>query len=158
MEMNILFIKVKTDTLESEVRKFISEINLLLSKGSPPDLVLNQHCNECEFQAICRQKAIEHDDLSLLSSVSEKEQKKFNSKGIFTIPHLSYTFRPRRKSKRFSCKREKYHHSLKALAIRQHKIHVVGRDELKIEGTPVYLDVEGIPDRNFYYLIGVTDI
>jgi predicted RecB family nuclease len=27
--------------------------------------------------------------------------------------------------------------------------------ELKIEGTPVYLDVEGVPDRDFYYLIGV---
>ena len=27
--------------------------------------------------------------------------------------------------------------------------------ELKLEGTPVYLDVEGLPDRDFYYLIGV---
>ena len=52
-------------------------------------------------------------------------------------------------------KREKYHHSLKALAIREKKIHVVGSPELKIEGTPVYLDVEGLPDRDFYYLIGV---
>src|SRR5262249_55837500 len=52
-------------------------------------------------------------------------------------------------------RREKYHHSLRALAIREGKIHVVGRPELKIEGTPVYLDVEGLPDRDFYYLIGV---
>ncbi len=52
-------------------------------------------------------------------------------------------------------KREKYHHSLKALAIREKKIHVVGNPELKIEGTPVYLDVEGLPDWDFYYLIGV---
>jgi hypothetical protein len=44
---------------------------------------------------------------------------------------------------------------LKALAIREKKIHIVGSPELKIEGTPVYLDVEGLPDRNFYYLIGV---
>jgi predicted RecB family nuclease len=48
-----------------------------------------------------------------------------------------------------------YHHSLKALAIREKKIHIVGSPELKIEGTPVYLDVEGLPDRDFYYLIGV---
>jgi hypothetical protein len=27
----------------------------------------------------------------------------------------------------------------------------VGSLELKLEGTPVYLDVEGLPDRNFYY-------
>jgi len=26
---------------------------------------------------------------------------------------------------------------------------------MKIEGTPVYLDVEGLPDRSFYYLIGI---
>ena len=26
---------------------------------------------------------------------------------------------------------------------------------MKIEGTPVYLDVEGLPDRDFYYLIGI---
>jgi len=24
---------------------------------------------------------------------------------------------------------------------------------VKIEGTPVYMDVEGLPDRDFYYLI-----
>ena len=68
--------------------------------------------------------------------------------------NLSYTFRPRRRPKQFSAKHEKYYPSLKALAICQHKIHVVGRDELKIAGTPIYLDVEGIPDREFYYLIG----
>jgi hypothetical protein len=44
---------------------------------------------------------------------------------------------------------------LKALAILEKKIHIVGSLELKIEGTPVYLDVEGLPDRVFYYLIGV---
>jgi len=151
---NYASLKVKTDTLDSEVCKIISKITVLLSMNPPPNPTLNRHCTECEFQSSCRQKAIEHDDLSLLSNLSEKERKKFNTKGIFTITHLSYTFRPRRKSKRFSGKREKYHHSLKALAIRQCKIHVVGRDELKIEGTPVFLDVEGIPDCDFYYLIG----
>jgi predicted RecB family nuclease len=148
-------LKVKTDTLHNEVRKLISQITLLLSTDSSPALALNQHCTECEFQANCMQKAIEKDDLSLLPSISEKERKKLNSKGISTITHLSYTFRPRRKSKRFSGNREKYQHSLKALAIRQRKIHVVGSDELRIEGTPVYLDVEGIPDCDFYYLIGI---
>jgi hypothetical protein len=44
---------------------------------------------------------------------------------------------------------------MKALAIRENKIQVLGNSELKIEGTPVYLDVEGLPDRDFYYLIGM---
>jgi len=87
--------------------------------------------------------------------MSAKERQKLRSKGIFTVTQLSYTFRPRRRPKRMRDKREKYHHSLKALAIREKKIHIVGSPELKIEGTPVYLDVEGLPDRDFYYLIGL---
>ena len=152
---NYSTLKVRTSVLTNEVRKVTRKIAILLSSNSPPDLVLNRHCAECEFQARCRQKAIEKDDLSLLSRMTEKDRKKFNNKGIFTVTQLSYTFRPRRRPKRLVAKREKYHHSLKALAIRERKIHVVGSPELTIEGTPVYLDVEGLPDRDFYYLIGV---
>jgi len=128
-------LKVKTSKLTGEVRKRLDKISALVSNLAPPDLVLNRHCAECEFQARCRQKAIEKDDLSLLSSMSEKERKKLRSKGIFTVTQLSYTFRPRRRPKRLRDKREKYHHSLKALAIREKKIHIVGSPELKIEGT-----------------------
>ena len=152
---NYATLKVRTSVLKSEVRKVTRKIAMLLSSNLPPDLVLNRHCAECEFQAQCRQKSIEKDDLSLLSRMTEKERKKFNSKGLFTVTQLSYTFRPRRRPKRLVAKREKYHHSLKALAIRERKIHIVGSPELTIEGTPVFLDVEGVPDRDFYYLIGV---
>ena len=138
-----------------EVRQHIAKIDALLSRSSPPNLVLIPHCAECEFQTRCRQKALENDDLSLLSGMTEKERKKLHDKGIFTVTQLSYTFRPRRRPKGVRDKREKYHHSLRALAIRQNKIHIVGNPEITIEGTPVYLDVEGLPDRDSYYLIGV---
>lgn len=147
--------KVKTSALAGEVRKRLEKMTALLASEKPPDLVLNRHCAECEFRDRCRQKAIETDDLSLLAGMSAKERQKLRSKGIFTVTQLSYTFRPRRRPKRLRDKREKYHHSLKALAIREKKIHIVGSPELKIEGTPVYLDVEGLPDRDFYYLIGL---
>ena len=152
---NQAILKVKTSALAGAVRKHLEKITALLTCPTPPDLVLNRHCVECEFQARCRQKAIEKDDLSLLAGMNEKERKKLRSKGIFTVTQLSYTFRPRRRPKRLRDKREKYHHSLKALAIREKKIHIVGSPELKIEGTPIYLDVEGLPDRDFYYLIGL---
>jgi predicted RecB family nuclease len=148
-------LKVKTAARYGEVRKCLEKIAALLSSPRPPELVLNPHCGECEFQNRCRQKAIEVDDLSLLAGMSHKERNKFRSKGIFTVTQLSYTFRPRRRPKRIGDKREKYHHSLKALAIREKKIHIVGRPELKIDGTPIYFDVEGLPDRDFYYLIGI---
>ena len=148
-------LKVRTPALAGEVRKRLGKIAALLSSPTPPDLVLNRHCAECDFQTRCRKEAIEKDDLSLLAGMSEKERKKLHSKGIFTVTQLSYAFRPRRRPKRLRDKREKYHHSLKALAIREKKIYIVGSPQLKIEGAPVYLDVEGLPDRDFYYLIGV---
>jgi predicted RecB family nuclease len=80
---------VKTSALAGKVRKIIGKIATLLASHSPPDLVLNRHCVECEFRDRCRQKAIEQDDLSLLSNMSEKERRKFNSKGIFTVKQLS---------------------------------------------------------------------
>jgi hypothetical protein len=71
------------------------------------------------------------------------------------VTQLSYTFRPRRRSKRLRHKQEGYQHPLRALALREKKIHIVGSPELKIEGTPIYIDVEGLPDRDFYYLISM---
>jgi len=148
-------LKVKTAGVRSRVSKLTAKIAALLSADNAPDLVLNRHCGECEYQTRCKQKAVEKDDLSLLTGVREKERKKSNSEGIFTVTQLSYTFRPRRRPRRLRNKRESYHHSLRALAIREKKIHLVGNPELTIEGTPVYLDVEGLPDRDLYYLIGV---
>ena len=147
--------KIKTTALAAQVRKLAEKAAALISAQSPPDLILNRHCSECEFQARCKQKAIEKDDLSLLTNLKEKERKKFNSEGIFTVTQLWYTFRPRRRPERLRDRREKYHHALKALAIREKKIHIVGRPDARIDGTPVYLDVEGLPDRDFYYLIGL---
>src|SRR2546426_8366475 len=43
-------LKVKTSALAGEVRKRLEKIAALLSSPSPPDLVLNRHCAECEFQ------------------------------------------------------------------------------------------------------------
>jgi predicted RecB family nuclease len=148
-------LKVKTHALASEVRKLIKDITTLLADNTPPDLVLNRHCGQCEFQARCRKQATDKDELSLLSGMSEKERKKLHGKGIFTVTQLSYTFRPRRRHRELRGKQEKFHHSLRALAIRENKIHAVDLLDPKLGGTPVFLDVEGLPDRDLYYLIGI---
>ena len=144
-------LSVKTPTVELELRQHITKIGEFLSRPSAPSLILIPHCAECEFQTRCRQRALENDELTLLSGMTEKERNKLHEKGIFTVTQLSYTFRPRRRSKRASDKGEKYDHSLRALAIRQKKIHIVGTPELALTGTTVYLDVEGLPDRDSYY-------
>src|SRR5215469_3163283 len=140
-------VKVRLSSLTAEVRKRMTEVTALLADNSPPDLLLNRHCGQCEFQARCRKQALEKDELSLLSGISEKERKKLHGKGIFTVIQLSYTFRPRRQHRKVQRKQEKYHHSLRALAIRENKIHAVDLLAPKLDGTPVYLDVEGLPDR-----------
>ena len=146
---------IKASTFSRDVHRKVSQVFALLSAASPPELVLNRHCPECGFQGRCRKNAVEKDDLSLLSRLTDKDRARFRSKGIFTVSQLAYTFRPRRRSKRLASRPERYHHALKALAIREHKTHVVGTAKLGMEGTPIFLDVEGLPDRDFYYLIGV---
>jgi len=122
------------------------------STKSPSPVVLNRHCTECEFRTQCRQIAREKDDLSLLPTISDNQRKKFHEKGIFTVTQLSYTFRPRKRSKPGITK---HFPALKALAIRQQKIHILGAPTVGGCVTPVYFDVEGDADRDFYYLIGM---
>jgi predicted RecB family nuclease len=147
--------KVKISTLVGEVRKRIDKMAVLLTSSVPPELILNRHCAQCEFHTRCHKEAVQQDDLSLLSGMTAKERKKLNSRGTFTVKQLSFAFLPRPRPKKTRDKQERYHHSLKALAIRERKLHIAGRPELRIEGTPVFFDVEGIPDRDFYYLIGL---
>jgi predicted RecB family nuclease len=123
--------------------------------SEPPALRLNPHCPTCVFRDDCRATAIEKDDLSLLRGIKEKEIRNLRNKGIFTVNQLSYTFRARKKSKRSNPRIVKYFYSLKALAIREKRVYVAGKLELAITGTPVYIDVEGMPDRDSYYLIGL---
>jgi predicted RecB family nuclease len=134
------------------VRSLVAKIAKQQRDLRPPPLVLNRHCSECEFQTRCRALSHEKDDLSLLSSFTAKERTQQHEKGIFTVTQLSYTFRPRR---RITSPRAKSNPALRAMAIRKNKIHVIGTPVMNLLGTPVYFDVEGIPDRDFYYLIGL---
>ena len=52
-------LEVKTGALTSQAQKLTETIDAMLRSDSPPDLALNRHCVECEFQSQCRQKAIE---------------------------------------------------------------------------------------------------
>ena len=86
--------------------------------------------------------------------MSEKERDRHRSKGIFTVTQLSYTFRPRRTPKRAKNPAKPHHFALQALAIRENTVYIHGTPELPECKNRVYLDIEGLPDRGFYYLIG----
>ena len=115
----------------------------------------NGHCSVCEFQQHCRDLALETDDLSLLRTIKDQEITKLNAKGIFTTTQLSYTYRPRRRRKKAKKPPTKHHHSLQALAIRTDTIYVAQKPGLSRRTPSVFLDIEGVPDRQFYYLIGL---
>jgi predicted RecB family nuclease len=148
-------LKVRTSALKIEARKLTQKINILVSKNSPPDLILNRHCAECEFQVQCRQKAVEADDLSLLSGLTDMERSHHRSKGIFTVTQLSYTFRPRKTSKRAKNPAKPHYFALQALAIRENTVYIHGSPRLPESKTEIYFDIEGLPDDDFYYLVGV---
>jgi predicted RecB family nuclease len=108
-----LSLKVRLPNLISRVRSLIKEIEAVLSISTPPELILNPHCTECRFRDRCKLEATNKEDLSLLPNMTQKERWQFHSRGIFTVTQLSYTFRPRRRSKRFAPQSERYHHALK---------------------------------------------
>ncbi len=143
-----------------KTRQVIEAIASFCRAAEPPPLILNKHCSVCDFQSRCHALAVERDDLSLLGAMTPKERTKCEEKGISTITQLSYGYRPRRRRRIKSTALPsglpvKHDHKLKALAIKKRRTHVVGSPSLSIEGTPVFMDVEGIPDRDFYYLISV---
>jgi predicted RecB family nuclease len=151
---------VKIPDYLPETRQIVAEVASNCFSRDPPSLVLNEHCPTCDFQSRCRAISVERDDLSLLGSMTAKERVKYQEKGISTVTHLSYGYRPRRRKRRKTSpakddKPGKNDHKLKALAIKKAQIHIVGSPSLSIEGTPVFMDVEGMPDRDFYYLVGL---
>jgi predicted RecB family nuclease len=153
----------------AQLNRTLREIGSLLPGGRDPPLVLNAHCPVCDFWSRCRGVAIERDDLSLLSGMNPKDRSKAINKGILTISQLSYGYRPRRRKRtkpdaeRAARSTDATHvrpparhdNKLKALAIKKGRIHVVGAPAIKLEGVPTFIDVEGMPDRDSYYLIGL---
>lgn len=135
--------------LYDRVRSALERVSHLLADPMPPAPILNKHCAECQFARRCYRIVKKMDDLSFLSKMSEKERQRFHERGIFTVTQLSYTFRHRRRAGK------KHDHALKALAIRKNQVHIIGKVNWTVSGAPVYIDVEGDPDRRFYYCVGI---
>lgn len=118
-------------------------------------LILNKHCQICEFQNRCHAQAVQEDNLSLLQGISEAEIVRLRKRGIFTINQLSYTFRPRHIKKRAKNPAHPHYFALQALALREKHVFVHGSPNLNAKEVRVYMDFEGIPANRSYYLIGL---
>jgi predicted RecB family nuclease len=123
--------------------------------SEPPKLVLNDHCQMCEYRQRCHDQAVKEDSLSLLRGMNDQEIRKRARRGIFTLAQLAHTFRPRRKAKKDLHKPGKRQHALHAMAVRDRKVYVLGSPAIPAASARIYLDVEGKPDESFVYLIGM---
>lgn len=151
--------RIKLEPLYKEIESTLKELRMWIisqSTESPP-IILNKHCPLCPFREECEAKAKESDHLSLLSKISTTKQiKKYERKGIFTVNQLSYLYRPRKQRKRSRNPPSVQHNlELQALVLRIGKIYLHTPPELLRSPTEVFLDIEGIPDRQNFYLIGV---
>ena len=139
-------------------RNALCKVKELHRGSASPMLVLNSHCQVCEFQNRCYTEAVKEDNLSLLHGMKERQIISLNQKGIFTINQLSYTFKMRRRPKRAKKMLDKHQFALRALALREKKIFVHSSPTIALPGTRIYLDIEGTPQRGTYYLIGVITV
>jgi predicted RecB family nuclease len=116
--------------------------------------MLNKHCPSCPFRDSCLEQAEREDNLSLLDRMTPKLMRKYHDKGIFTVTQLSYLYKPRRSRKKG---KHPVRHSLElqASAIRTGKVHVEYLPELSRQPVELVLDIEGVPDRDSYYLAGL---
>ena len=66
--------KVRLDAkLYRQAEQVLDEVKRLQQGGEPPRLILNDHCQVCEFRQRCRNQAVQEDNISLLRGVGEKE-------------------------------------------------------------------------------------
>jgi predicted RecB family nuclease len=144
--------------LNGDLRKterLLRDVKEMVSGESPPNLILNDHCQVCEFRQRCHDQAVQEDNISLLRGMGQKEIKRFARKGIFTIIQLAHTFRPRRRGKRTPPKNNRRYHALHALSLRDKRVYVFGTPQLPEAPINVYLDIEGDPEQGFDYLVGM---
>lgn len=153
--------RIKTIKLLVNLQKYITIINVLygwLTQNSDlPPITLNKHCPYCEFQHVCKEAALQEDNLSLLAGISKNQILKFEKKGIFTIKQLSFLYRPRKKTRRLHSERFVHKYELQALALRTGNIYIQDKPaEIPKHNIEIYIDFEYLQEEDFFYLFGLV--
>lgn len=135
----------------TKLKRVITRIEKQITSSESPITFRNSHCKVCGFEEECIKKLKERDDLSLIETLKPTELINRYNKGIFSAKQFSYTFKP----KKIAYKNKRSFSELKALAIRENKTFILDTPKLPTDEVEVFLDIEGIPDREFNYLIGL---
>lgn len=146
--------RVSLNNYYGAIQELLNELNET-GTNEEPTLELNEHCSVCQFQQRCRQRAEDEDNLSLLSRMNRKLIDKYKDKGISTVTQLSYLYRARRRRKRSIVSKPNFNIELQALAVRTGKTYLHETPTLPSGPVEIFVDIEGIPDERFQYLIGI---
>ena len=148
---------VRSIRIDNEKHLPITKIlkNWLNLKPEIPPVSFIKNCSICPFEKYCVNTAEDEDSISLLGNMPLSVQRKFESKGIFTVKQLSYLYKPRRRSRYWGDRKPRHQYELQALALRTKSIYTTDLIELKKMDLEIYVDIESIPDQRFHYLIGV---
>jgi predicted RecB family nuclease len=141
--------------LAKEAAALLHDLEAMVASTASPPMYLNDHCVVCEYRDRCRKDAVDRDDLSLLRGLQPKEIEAWKKRGIFTVTQLAHTFRAKTMG-RSSQQPKRHSQSLQAMAVRDNKTYIRKRPEMPTQPTKVYFDVEGILEREFFYLIGAV--
>jgi predicted RecB family nuclease len=147
---------IRLGSAVTAAENLLRDAERLQRSEAPPKLLLNDHCRICAFRDRCRDQAIREDNLSLLRGIGEKTIKRYARKGVLTLTQLAHTFRPRRRGKRADAPLKRRDHALHALAVRDRTIYVLGAPKLPTAPVRIYFDIEGDPEDDFTYLIGLV--
>lgn len=151
-------VRINVASLDAALSPILASLRAWASDlpQEPPPIVLNDHCPLCPFKARCSRQAEQEDNLSLLDRMTTKVMRKYHSKGIFTVNQLSYLFKPRRRRRRGKAAPTGFTLELQALALRTGKVYVHEPPSIAELPVELFLDIEGIPDDDFQYLIGLV--
>ena len=150
--------KVKLNDNENQLFDALESIKTWSTSSVEPPTHLNKHCQQCQFQKSCKIIAERENNLSLIG-LNSKQIRKYETKGIFTVKQIAYLYKPRKRKKRSKNPPPIIHKpELRALAIRDQKIYIEEVPEIVREPIELYLDVEGLPDLDFYYQIGIVTL
>jgi predicted RecB family nuclease len=142
--------------LVKDARKLLDRLRKQIEATSPPLMILNAHCSLCEFKDRCHTEAVNRDDLSLLKGMSANDILGQRKRGIISVAQFACTFRPKSIGAKRNKALKRHLHALQALAVRDKKVYIVRAPEIPAKTTRIFLDVEGMPDRDFYYLVGIV--
>ena len=148
---------VRLSSLYTNVRLIIASLRAFSNEPErkAPSLTLIDHCSACPFRVQCLHEAEETDNLTLLDRMTPKLVSRYAKKGVVTVNQLSYLFKPRRYRKRSSAAKPSFTIELQALAIRAGKTYLHEPPSIEKQPVELFMDVEGIPDQDLHYLIGL---